>query len=193
MSLRTTKFFFGTLGLRTVGKHYLAIQAIGKDKSGLVAGITGVVCEDFDCNIEGSAMSIVGGHFAATLIASSSEAIDDFALREAIGKTGDDLAIHVSPLAESDVRRAWRDASHELTVETAERPGLVHEISRLLSEQAVNITFLASSCDPRRNRSTVMIAGTLPERMSSNQLKTVIEENVTGGPLVDVKPVQTVT
>jgi hypothetical protein len=38
-----------------------------------------------------------------------------------------------------------------------------------------------------------MIAGTLPERMSSNQLKTVIEENVTGGPLVDVKPVQTVT
>ncbi len=174
-------------------KHYLAIQAIGKDKSGLVAGITGVVCEDFDCNIEGSAMSIVGGHFAATLIASGSATIDESALREAIGKTGDDLAIHISPLAESDVRRAWRDASHELTVETAERPGLVHEISRLLSEQSVNITFLASSCDPRRNRSTVMIAGTLPERMSSNQLKTVIEENVTGSPLVDVKPVQAVT
>jgi glycine cleavage system regulatory protein len=176
-----------------VGKRYLAIQAIGKDKSGLVAGITGVVCERFECNIEGSAMSIVGGHFVATLIASSAEEIDEDALREGIGMVGDDLSVHVSPLAESDVRRAWRDASHEVTVYATERRGLVHEISRLLSEQSVNITFLSSSCDPRKNRSTVMIAGTLPEGMKSNQLGATIEANVAGTLRVDVKRVQPLT
>jgi glycine cleavage system regulatory protein len=191
--MRTVWFSCGTLGSRAVGKRYLAIQAIGKDKPGLVAGITGVVCERFECNIEGSAMSIVGGHFVATLIASSAEEINEGAMREGIGMAGDDLAVHVSPLAESDVRRAWRDASHEVTVYATERRGLVHEISRLLSEQSVNITFLSSSCDPQKNRSTVMIAGTLPEGMKSNQLGTTIEANIAGTLRVDVKRVQPLT
>lgn len=173
-----------------MGKRYLAIQAIGKDRPGLVATITAVVCESFGCNIEGSAMSIVGGHFASTLIASDSKAIDDRALRGAIDQAGDDLAIHVTPLSEGDFRSVWRDASHELSVETEERPGLVHEISRILADQGVNITFLASSCDPSRDRSTVMVAGTLPPGMRSDQLKTIIEGSLPGVPIVAVKPIQ---
>lgn len=176
-----------------MGKRYVAIQAIGKDKPGLVAGITGVVSKRFGCNVEGSAMSIVGGHFAATLIASSPEAIDEGALREGIEMAGDDLAVHISPLAESDVRRFWRDASHEVTMHATERAGLVHEISRLLSEQSVNITFLSSSCDLRKSQSTVMIAGTLPEGMQSNQLRTMIEANIPGTLQVDVRRVQALT
>lgn len=171
-------------------KHYLAIQVIGKDKSGLVAGITGVVCEDFGCSVEGSAMTIVGGHFASTMIASRTEAVDDIALHEALDKTGDGLAIQVSPLVESDFRSAWRDGSHELAVETEQRPGLVHEISRILADQGVNITTLASFCDAKDDRSTVMAAGALPNDMSSNQLRTIVEDRVQGEPKVEVRPIR---
>jgi len=173
-----------------VGKHYLAIQAIGKDKRGLVAAITEVVCVRFGCSIEGSTMSIVGGHFASNLIASSPEAIDAGSLKEGLHEVGGDLELHVSPLAEGDFRRAWRDATHEVAVATTERPGLVHEISHALFDQGVDIVFLASSCHPRENRSTVMVACIPPEDMGSKQLETLLGERLPGSPTVQVMPVR---
>jgi glycine cleavage system transcriptional repressor len=173
-----------------VDKNYFAIQAIGRDKPGLVAAITEVVCERFGCNIEGSAMTIVGGHFASTLIASSVEMIDELRLREGLAEDGGDLGLHVSPLGKADFSRIWRDASHEVTVETSERTGLVHKTSRVLFEQGVNITYLASSCDPDKNRCTVMLAVTLPQGTGSKELETLLQNALPDDILIDVKPAQ---
>lgn len=173
-----------------MSKDYFAIQAIGKDKPGLVAKITGVVCEEFGCNIEGSAMTIVGGHFASTLIASTVEGISDVRLQEALVEEVK-VSLHVSPIAESDVSRGLREASHEVTVETLERHGLVFEISRVLFDQGMNIHYLGSSCNPGRNSCTIVITTALPGSMGAKELKLLLEETLSDDVLVDVKPVQT--
>lgn len=173
-----------------MGKHYLAIQAIGKDEPGLVATITEIVSDRFGCNIDGSTMSIVGGHFACTMIASSSEAIDEAPLLGALESAAGNLQLHVSPLAGRDFRRSWHDATHEVLVSSTERRGLVHELSQLLSREKVNIAFLSSSSNPQRNRCTVMIAGLLPEGLGSRQLETLIKETLPGPPTVHVTPVR---
>jgi glycine cleavage system regulatory protein len=173
-----------------MSKDYYAIQAIGKDKPGLVAKITGVVCEEFGCNIEGSAMTIVGGHFASTLIASTVAEISEARLRQALVAELA-LGLHVSPIAEADVGRALREASHEVTVETLERHGLVLEISRVLFDQGMNINYLGSSCNPSRDTCTVVITTALPGSMSAKELEWLLEETLPGDVFVDVKPVQT--
>ncbi|HEX5989316.1 MAG TPA: ACT domain-containing protein [Solirubrobacterales bacterium] len=172
-----------------MGKGYFAIQAIGKDKPGLVAKITGVVCERFGCNIEGSAMTIVGGHFASTLIASALEEINEANLREALAAELE-LGLHVSPIAEADVGRSWREASHEVTVETVERHGLVLEISRVLFDHGMNINYLGSSCNSGRNSCTVVITTALPGSMRAKELEWLLEKTLPGDVFVDVKPVQ---
>jgi glycine cleavage system regulatory protein len=173
-----------------MSKEYFAIQAIGKDKPGLVAKITGVVCEKFGCNIEGSAMTIVGGHFASTLIASTVEEVNEARLREELVAELE-LGLHVSPIAEADVGRALREASHEVTVGTLERHGLVLEISRVLFDQGMNINYLGSSRNSSRNTCTVVVTTALPGSMSAKELKWLLEENLLGDVFVDVKPVQT--
>jgi glycine cleavage system transcriptional repressor len=173
-----------------VGKRYLAIQAIGKDEPGLVAAITAVVSERFGCNIEGSTMSIVGGHFACTLIASGTTSIDDAAVKEALQEEARGLQLNVSPLAEGDFRRAWRDATHEVLVSSVERRGLVHELSRILSERKVNISYLSSSSSPQKNRCTVMIAGHLPEGLGSRRLEMLLQDKIPGKPGVQVTPIR---
>lgn len=174
-----------------MGKEYFAIQAIGRDRPGLVATITEVVCERFGCNIEGSAMTIVGGHFASTLIVSSLEDVSEVRLREALSDDGGELGLHVSPLAQTDFSPVWRDASHEVTVETSERTGLVHKTARTLFEKGVNITYLASSCDPDNNRCTVVLAVTLPPGTGSRDLESLLRDSLSEDVLVDVKPAQT--
>lgn len=173
-------------------KEYFAIQAIGNDRPGLVAKITGVVCEKFGCNIEESAMTIVGGHFASTLIISAGEEISEARLREALDAELK-LGLHVSPIAEADVGRALRDPSHEVMVETRERRGLVLEVSRVLFDQGMNINYLSSSCNPRRNTCSVVITTILPGSMSTKELEWLLEETLSGEVSVDVKPIQPVS
>jgi glycine cleavage system regulatory protein len=168
----------------------LAIQAIGKDRPGLVADITEVICEHFGCNVEGATMNIVGGHFSSSLIISKAEGVSIDALRNALAEVESGLHLHVSPIAEGNLRRVWREATHEVTVESDERPGLIHEIACVLSHHGVNIASLASSTNPQRNRCTVWSAGVLPGEMSSKELEILLEENLNGNPYVDVVPVQ---
>jgi glycine cleavage system regulatory protein len=172
-------------------KRYFAIQAIGRDKPGLVAIITEVVCERFGCNVETAHMTILGGHFASTLIASTPEELDEEDLEKAFREVDSDSGVrgfYVSSLGENDFKQAWRGASHEVTVHAPEQPGVVHLASKTLAEQEVNITSLASDCAPDGTRCTVVLQVVLPGTIESAHLKGVLERSLPSGTVVDVKP-----
>jgi len=46
---------------------HLAVSAIGADRPGIVAAVTGVLV-DRGCNLEDASMSILRGHFAMMLV-----------------------------------------------------------------------------------------------------------------------------
>lgn len=132
-----------------------AISAIGRDRPGIVAGVTEALLA-FDGNIEDSQMSILGGHFSMTLIVSLDEGSDragaegsqtdapvEDRLRaglELVRARLDLEGISVSPV--DDLPGAAPLATHILSVYGADHPGIVNSVSRKLAERDISITDL---------------------------------------------------
>lgn len=119
----------------------LALTAVGRDRPGIVAGLTGVLVESGG-NVDDSQMSILHGQFAVVLLVSVPDDCDVDALAIALRERGEDLgldSVNVCPISELE---RGPDPTHVLTVYGADRPGIVHDTATLLAEHGVNITDL---------------------------------------------------
>ena len=119
----------------------LALTAVGRDRPGIVAGLTGVLVETGG-NVDDSQMSILHGQFAVVLLVSVPEDCDVEKLTGALQAKGAELeldSVNICPVSELE---RGGDPTHVLTVYGADRPGIVHDASALLAEHGVNITDL---------------------------------------------------
>ena len=119
-----------------------AVTAIGRDRPGIVAAISGALLE-LEGNIEDSQMSILRGHFAVMLIVNLPEAVDAGELQDRVERVRAELeleAIAINRVDELGPARAR--PSHVITVYGADHPGIVHAVSAALAEREVNITGL---------------------------------------------------
>lgn len=119
----------------------LAVTAIGRDRPGIVAGITGALLEAGG-NVDDSQMSILHGHFAVMLIVSLPDDASLEGLGERLEEVGRELelgGITVSPVEGLD---RGAGPTHVLTVYGADRPGIVHDTASTLAGLGVNITDL---------------------------------------------------
>jgi glycine cleavage system transcriptional repressor len=123
---------------------HVAVTAVGLDRPGIVAAVTGVLL-DHGGNLEDTAMTRLGGHFAMVLVvevpgdegAASLEA----ALTAATGPLG--LTVTVRPIAEADTE-ADEGSPWAVTVHGADRPGIVHRVTTVLADHGANIVDLAT-------------------------------------------------
>lgn len=116
----------------------LAVTAIGKDRPGLVAAVTGVL-HDRGGNIEDSAMTILGGHFAIVLLVTTD---DDPSALDAIlheNLTAFGLTISVSQAA---LPAATLASTHLLSVYGSDKPGIVAAVTKALADNGANIVDL---------------------------------------------------
>lgn len=119
----------------------LALTAVGRDRPGIVAGLTEILVESGG-NVDDSQMSILHGQFAVVLLVSVPEGCDLEDLAAALTDKGEELeldSVNVCPV--SDLERG-PDPTHVLTVYGADRPGIVHDTAALLADHGVNITDL---------------------------------------------------
>jgi len=119
----------------------LAVTAIGRDRPGIVAAITGALLE-LGGNVDDSQMSILHGHFAVMLIVSVPEdaSLDELESRLAgVGREFELGGIAISPVEGLD---RGAGPTHVLTVYGADRPGIVHDTAATLAALGVNITDL---------------------------------------------------
>lgn len=147
----------------------LAVTAIGRDRPGIVAGITGALLEAGG-NVDDSQMSILHGHFAVMLIVSvpAIEGPEDPALgelrerMEAVGRELDLGGVTVSPVSELD---RGAGPTHVLTVYGADRPGIVHDTASALAARGINITDLRTrrTGDPGSPLYTLMVEIAAPD------------------------------
>ena len=119
----------------------LAVTAIGRDRPGIVAGITGALLEAGG-NVDDSQMSILHGHFAVMLIVSVPDdtVSDELSLR--LDEVGREFGLAGVSVSEVTGLERGIGPSHVLTVYGADRPGIVHEVAELLAARGVNITDL---------------------------------------------------
>lgn len=118
-----------------------AVTAIGEDQPGIVAAVAEALME-IGGNVEDSAMTILGGHFAIVLLVATDAGRDALAERLADRTEPLGLTVTVSEVAAtSDLERAALP-THVLSVYGADRPGLLAGVTRALAEAGANVTDL---------------------------------------------------
>lgn len=157
---------------------HFAVSAVGADRPGIVAAVTGALVET-GCNIEDSSMTILRGHFAMMLVVAGSDGLDAPGLESALaGAAGDfDLVLAVREIDDS-VPHSPEGDDWTVTVYGADRPGIVHQVTRLLSEQGVNVIDLTTRVigDEDRPVYAMVIDVTLPVSVSGPDLGRRLDE-----------------
>jgi glycine cleavage system transcriptional repressor len=118
--------------------HELAVTAVGTDQPGIVAAVAAVLHERGG-NVEDSAMTILGGHFAIVLIVASPDEPED--LRAALAPIAEELGLTVS-VSRANGHGRGAEPTHLLSVYGADAPGILAGVTRALAEAGANITDL---------------------------------------------------
>ncbi len=123
----------------------IVVSAIGKDRPGIVAGLTKALY-DAGCNLEDSAMTLLEGEFAILLMAQMPPGMKasglQAKLRETAKRLGLTLAVKMMDASIGPEKETKRSAM--VRVSGADQTGIVHRVSALLAEHGVNIVDLSS-------------------------------------------------
>lgn len=124
---------------------HLAVTAIGRDRPGIVAALTGVLVAH-RVSIADSQMGLLGGRFSMILVVEPPEAVDPDLLLEDLRRIADDLELDVIQLHQvSDPETGeTEDPTHLLTVYGIDHPGIVHAVTTELARRRVSITDLST-------------------------------------------------
>jgi glycine cleavage system transcriptional repressor len=149
--------------LSSSGVPHVAVTAIGSDRPGIVAAVTGVLMRRGG-NLEDTAMTNLGGHFAMVLVVEVPDDEDAADLERALAEeVGADLGLTVTarPIAEAEPvhvpATAWA-----VTVYGADRPGIVHRVTTTLAEEGANIVDLSTRVVGPDRAYVLLIEVTLP-------------------------------
>lgn len=126
-----------------MGPELVAITAIGRDRSGIVAGVTKALFEE-GCNLEDVSSTILGGHFSMMLVVRVPEGVSADDLGSKLVPTAEELGLLVSVKPVEHEERELVPPTHMVSVYGADRPGIVYRVAELLSREKANITDLTS-------------------------------------------------
>jgi len=153
--------------------HY-AVSAVGADRPGIVAAVTGVFLEH-GCNLEDTSMSILRGHFAMMLVVAAPDGLEQEALERALAGPASAFELVVAVRAiDDDVPSSPEGASWTVSVYGADRPGIVSRVASLLADEGVNIVDLTTRVigDAARPVYAMILEVTLPREADPASLET---------------------
>lgn len=153
----------------------LAVTAVGADRPGIIARVTGVLLEHGG-NLEDSSMTILGGQFAIALLVSTQSPPED--LERALTAATEDLGLLVS-VREVGAGAAGAAPTHVVSVYGADRPGIVHGVAQTLAEHRVNVTDLTTRVlEGERPVYAMMLEISLPGGLTGDQLSAALRDAV---------------
>ena len=132
-------------------KRYYALSAIGKDRPGIVAEVSGLI---YECggNLEDSGMTRLGEQFALLILLSGSG--EEFQYRLSTGvkrlEWEKHLSIFLTPVEEFEGKPGAGEVTElfELSTTGLDRMGIVYRVSRLLADQGINIADMHTKATP---------------------------------------------
>jgi glycine cleavage system transcriptional repressor len=127
------------------GKNQLVVMALGPDRVGLVAQVTGFIRERGG-NVEDSRMAVLGSEFGVMVLVSGSE--EQLARLESevakLTDAGMDVLVRrTTPLEEDRTRQRA-----VVVAEALDHEGIVHSLSAAIERLGVSIASLETACYP---------------------------------------------
>jgi glycine cleavage system transcriptional repressor len=158
---------------------HMALTAVGTDRPGIVAALTGAVY-DLGCNIEDADSTVLRGVFAVTLVVAAPGELDGPALERAAGSALGPIGATVSVRAVSDDPGPPAHPTHRMRAHGADRPGIVALLSRLLADRGVNMTSFSSHVsDDDEPVATLEAAVHVPPDVNAAELANDVIETAT--------------
>jgi glycine cleavage system transcriptional repressor len=157
--------------------HY-AVSVVGKDRTGIVAGISEVLFR-LGCNIADSSCTMLAGEFAMILIVSHPRPFSKGQLYEEMKQVCDELgmSLGVRTLHADEIARQESEAEICLiSVYGADQPGIVYRVTRELAAWGVNITDLNTKLIGTADEPVyvMMLEAALPESQTPEALETLL-------------------
>ena len=167
-------------------KTYLILTIIGEDKPGIVESLAEVIA-DHSGNWLESSMSQLAGKFAGILRVGVDEDKSE-ALINSLNSLSDELRIIIER-----VFYEQNDAKHhiiELSLLGNDRPGIIKEISKTVTELSVNFEQLNTECTPAPMAGDILFRASaslkVPDGLSIDVLQEALE-NLADDLIVEVK------
>lgn len=122
----------------------LAITVIGHDRPGIIADVTGALARAGG-NLEDSSMTLLRGHFAMTLVVTTSSTPPqvEAALAPLAGDPATGLVVTVREVP-PELDGPGGGTPYLLSVHGADRPGIVSAVTRVVADAGGNITDLTT-------------------------------------------------
>ena len=163
--------------------RHFALTAVGRDRPGIVAGITAVLLAH-EVNVEDSQMTILRGHFTMMLVVAAPDGADVDRLRAELGEAGGRLGLEtilLSPI-ESLEPAGEPEPSQIVTVYGADHPGIVHGVASLLAANDVNIVDMSTRVvgEPGQHVYAMVMEVDLPAGLDPDDLAQQLEELAAG-------------
>jgi glycine cleavage system transcriptional repressor len=156
---------------------HLALTAIGRDRPGIVAGLSGVLLEH-ELNVEDSQATILRGHFSIVLIVAAPEDVARDRLRDDLAHMGQDLGLEAIVLQDVDELDASApEPSHIVTIYGTDHPGIVHAATSTLAASGVDITDLNTRLVEDEGEEplyALMMEVTLPSGASAERMEAAL-------------------
>jgi len=152
---------------------FMVLTAIGEDRPGIVDELSSILL-DTNLNIEDSRMSVLGGEFAIILLISGSpDALKTIAQQQ----QNLEQTLNLSVLLKTTQKRP--SESHQIPysikVVGMDNPGIVHRLTRFLSEHGINIEDLETENYPAPHTGTPMFAVymtvNIPNELATSKLR----------------------
>jgi predicted amino acid-binding ACT domain protein len=118
----------------------LAASAVGPDRPGLAAALTGVLAAH-GCDVADAQMGVLSGRFAMTLIADAPDDVEVALIADDLRRVGDELDLVEARLLQP-AGTAPAPPTHMVTVTGVDHPGIIHAVTRALGELGANVTDL---------------------------------------------------
>ena len=154
---------------------HFAVTAIGRDRPGIVAALTGAL-RDVGGNLEDVSSTILRGHFAMMLVVAAPADVTGDRLGSALREAATPLGVEVTV---SDVEAGSPDrptATHALSVYGSDRPGIVAGIASALADRGANITELSCRLTAADRPVYVMVAEVaVPNGVDQGELRSEVQ------------------
>jgi glycine cleavage system transcriptional repressor len=121
----------------------LTVTAIGEDRPGIVAAVTGVFLER-GCNLADCSMSLLRRQFAMILLVEAPDDLSVQGLEEALREPGERLGLVTSVREVAHADAAVPARPHVVSLYGKDRPGIVNRVTSVLASHLANITDLMS-------------------------------------------------
>lgn len=161
-------------------KTCLIVYAVGRDRPGIVAGLTRVLLE-LGGNLEDSSMTRLKNDFAVLLLVALPEGADPSQASAALDQEAKVLGLTIIARVlepdewESNTSRTG--SNHTLVLYGADKPGLVHRVSEVAAKTGLNIIDLRSQLTGTESKPVYSMVLELdaPDPVSAERFKAELE------------------